>query len=311
MEKPKVGIVILNWNGFNDSRRCVESFRGLRYPNHELVIADNGSTDGSCEALRQEFPGLTLVETGRNLGYTGGNNVGIKRALADGSGYVLIVNNDTESINPDFVGELVREMESQPGLGVIGPKVLNPGNVVQHTILLAPTLSNSIRESVLYKTGRKEPEDYDRAQAVNAVSGVCWMIRREVFEKVGLLDEDYLSYVEEQDYCYRAQKAGWKIMYYPVESVVHYKEADDKNKERGYRQYVYARRNLVLFLRKHSGLRKAFFLAVLFLSSNSLKVVYSSLKRGRNDFYSRRLLLDLVSQFKTVLAKEGTCGRKT
>jgi len=301
MVNPKVSIIILNWNRAEDTIKCFESFPKLQYPNYELIVVDNGSTDDSVKRIKAQFSDITLIEAVKNLGYTGGNNAGIKYAIDNKAEYILIVNNDTEVVNLTFLQEMVDKMEEKPLIGIMGPKVLNPGGHVQDTILFAPTLLNCVKESLGLRLGTKKPKDYSIPQQVEAVSGVCWLIRRKVIEDIGLLDEDYFMYAEEQDYCYRAQKAGWKIMYYPVESIMHYKESDDKNNERNYRQYIYARRNLVLFLHKHFGFWQALLLATLFIISNILKVTYSRLTSKEKDFYNMSLLSTLSYEFKYVL----------
>ncbi len=303
-EWPSVFIIILNWNGAEDTINCVRSFRGLRYPNYELVVVDNGSTDSSVNRIKEKFPNITLIETGNNLGYAGGNNAGIRYAINKGADYILIVNNDTELINPNFINDMIDKMEEEPTIGIIGPKILNPGGKIQDSILFTPTLLNSIRESLLFKFHRRNKKNYSIPQQVEAVSGVCWLIRKEVVEKIGLIDEDYFMYAEEQDFCYRAKKAGWGIMYYPVESILHYKGSNDENKSRNFRQYIYARRNLVLFLKKHFSFLQAVLLAVLFLSSNILKVVIARLTGKEKDFYNVFLLSTLLHEFTYILTNK-------
>jgi hypothetical protein len=298
---PKVAIIILNWNGWKDTVECLESVFRIDYPNYQVIIVDNGSTDDSVQQIKENLPDTILIETGKNLGYTGGNNVGIKYAMENKAEYVLIVNNDTELVNSYFLQGMIDKMEEESWIGIMGPKVLNPGGQVQNTILFAPTLVSCIKESIGLRLGTKKSNDYNISQQVEAVSGVCWLIRRKVIEDIGLLDEDYFMYAEEQDYCYRAQKAGWKIMYYPVESILHYKEPVDKNEERNYRQYVYARRNLVLFLHKHFGFFQAVTLAILFFISNIFKVVISKVIQKGKDFYNVSLLFALFKEFKYAL----------
>lgn len=299
---PKVFVIILNWNGAEDTIKCVNSFLQLQYPNYGIVVIDNGSTDNSTQRIKEKFPDITLIETGKNLGYAGGNNVGIRYALKNGAAYNLIINNDTEMVKPNFLQQMVRAMEADQTIGIMGPRVLNPGSQVQDTILFTPTLLNLIRESMLFNTRSKNRGNYNISQQVEAVSGVCWLIKRKAIEDIGLLDEDYFMYAEEQDYCYRAQKAGWKIMYFPVKSVLHYKGIDDENIERTHRQYIYARQNLVLFLRKHFGFLQALILAALFLMSNISKVTFSKLTGKEKNFYNMSVLSALFYEFKFVLS---------
>jgi hypothetical protein len=309
MEKhPKVVVIILNWNGAEDTIKCVDSFLRLQYPKYELVVVDNGSTDDSVEQIKNNFPRLILIETGSNLGYTGGNNVGIRYALDQGAAYILIVNNDTELVNPEFLRRMVDVMETDHKIGIVGPKVLSPGDQIQDTILFVPTLFNCVKESLGLRFGAKRTKDYNVSQLVDSVSGVCWLIRANVVKEVGLLDENYFMYVEEQDYCYRAKKAGWEIAYSPVESVLHEKGSEDENRKRTHRQYIFVRRNLVLFLRKHFGFWQALVLAGLFLASNAFKVVLSRLTGREREFYNGSLLFVLFSEIKQALSERRVHG---
>ena len=297
----KVAIIILNWNNYKDTKNCLLSLKEINYPNYEIIVIDNGSTDGSGKKLNEIFPSYTFILNKENSGYTGGNNLGIKRAIEEGVDYILILNNDTKVVNPNFLYKMTERMNEKPSVGIMGPKVFGSDGIVQETILFVPTLLNSIRESLFFKIHRKTKKNYNVAQFVETVSGVCWLIRRRVIQNIGLLDEDYFMYGEEQDYCYRAEKAGWNIMYYPVESVVHYKEPENKNKPRTYRQYTYTRRNIVLFIRKHFGFLQALALAILFFISNIIKVIFNRLIGREKNFYNISLLSKLFSEIKYVL----------
>ena len=299
---PKVAIIVLNWNGWQDTIECLESLQRITYPNYQIIVVDNGSTDDSVKQIREKFPHLTLIEANKNLGYAGGNNVGIKYALKSEAKYMLITNNDTEVINPEFLNQMLDVMKTDRKIGILGPKVLNSKGQIQNTILYVPTLFNCLKESFGLRFGIKKSRDYSTPQQVDVVSGVCWLIHADIINEVGLLDEDYFMYAEEQDYCYRAKKAGWGIMYSPIESVLHKKGSGDENdRQRMYRQYIFTRRNLVLFLRKHFGFWKALVLAGLFLVSNILKIVLSKLTGQGKDFYNAPLLYSLFSQIKYVL----------
>lgn len=300
----KVSIIVLNWNNYKDTKNCLLSLKGINYPNYEIIVIDNGSIDGSGKKLKEIFPSYTFILNKENLGYTGGNNLGIKIAIDGGADYILILNNDTKVVNPNFLYKMIERMNEKPSVGIIGPKVFGSDGIVQETILFVPTLLSSIRESLFFKIHRKTKKTYNVAQCVEAVSGVCWLIRREVIQNIGLLDEDYFMYGEEQDYCYRAEKAGWKIMFHPIESIIHYKNAEDKNISRKHRQYIYARRNIILFLRKHFGFLQALELAMLFFASNVLKVIFNGLIGREKNFYNISLLSTLFYEISQVLSKK-------
>ena len=118
----KVTIILLNWNGKEDTIECLESLKHITYPNYEILLVDNGSTDGSVECFRERYPGMEIIENGENLGFAEGNNVGIRRAMDEGADYVLLLNNDTV-VDPEFLGELVKVGESDPKIGIVGPKI--------------------------------------------------------------------------------------------------------------------------------------------------------------------------------------------
>lgn len=298
---PKVAVIILNYNNPQLTAQCIETFMTVDYPNFEIFIIDNGSTDDSLRLLQRYFPDLPLVCTGANRGYSGGNNEGIKYALANKAAYVLIVNNDTEVMNRRFLHEMIVEMTRDTSVGIIGPKVLNPGGRVQDTILYTPTLRNCIKSHFLRGFPRY---DYNVAQEVEVVSGVCWLIRAEVFRTVGLLDDDYFMYVEEQDYCYRARKVGWEVKYLPVSSILHQRASDSLQSI--LRRYVYSRKNLVWFQRKHFGLFPALVLAVLIMASNILRVALWAFRRKHSTeraLYNVELLRALASELAAALRR--------
>jgi len=121
-ETPKVSIIVLNWNSAHDTAECLESLRKLNYPAHEIIIVDNGSTDDSELVLREEYSDIKFIQTGVNLGYAGGNNVGIKYALAHGAELIWILNNDTV-VDPDSLREMVVMAQSDPAIGLVGSKI--------------------------------------------------------------------------------------------------------------------------------------------------------------------------------------------
>src|SRR5436309_4726879 len=122
MNAPKVHIIILNWNGRADTLECLASVQRINFPDFETVVVDNGSTDGSEEAIRAAFPDITFIQTGENLGFAEGNNVGIRHAIECGADYVFVLNNDT-TVDPNILAALVAEAEKNPNAAILGPKI--------------------------------------------------------------------------------------------------------------------------------------------------------------------------------------------
>jgi len=236
---PKVAIIVLNWNGWRDTIECLESLQCIKYPNYEIIVVDNGSTDDSVEKLKEwaikrwgpsllaqkgreesEFQlrhgvllstNIFLVQLPHNLGYAGGNNAGIRLALEHGATYIWILNNDTV-VDSYSLSEMVRIAETDPRIGVVGAKILfyeNP-DVIYETwadVILWAGLA------FLHGYRKRDQGQLETTREVHFVSGACMLVRSETVESVGLIDESFFMYCEEVDWQIRMRKAGWKIVY--------------------------------------------------------------------------------------------------
>jgi len=314
---PKVAIVILNYSNAELTVSCAESFQSLAYDNAQIILVDNASPDGSGERVRTRLPQVRYLQAESNRGYSAGNNLGIRDALAAGADFILIVNNDTELIEPGCIRQMVSEMLADPTLGIVGPSVQLPDGGVQRTILRWPSLARLFRP--LRRLPPEPQEDYNMPHLAEAVSGVCWLIRREVFGTVGLLDEDYFMYGEELDYCYRAMRGRWGVKYLPLPSVVH---LDYATREKTRRKYIFSRRALVLFACKHLGRTKAMVLAAGLVVAGLYRALLAFLQPAKADEAGcpdfgllRRLVLELAATvthyaFRPVLPGEWSRGPK-
>ena len=253
MSKPSVSIIILNYNGREDTLACLRSMEHLTYPNVQVIVVDNGSTDGSVEAFRAQHPRFTLIETGANLGFTGGTNVGIRYALEHGADYIMLLNNDTV-VAPDMLDVMVAVMEANPGVGVTGPTIYYYD---------APETIWSAGGGIDWSRGLTWMigiDEEDKAQfglsprSVDFVTGCAILARREVWQKVGLLDDKFFMYYEETEWCVRARRAGFDIMHVPSAMVWH--KISKEQRAASTRTYYYMTRNRLLFLyRSRVGLR--------------------------------------------------------
>ncbi len=215
----KVFTVVLNWNGSGDSIECVESLKKVTCPNHNILIVDNGSTDDSEGILRNRFPEITLIQTGRNLGYAGGNNAGIMEALKRGADYIILLNNDTV-VDPGFAGELVTAAQADKRNGILCSKVYfyDRPDVIWYAGASFYTWLGWGRHRGF---NQRDSGQFDTLEETNRPCGCSMMVARELCEKTGLLDDEYFCYSEDVDWGMRARKAGFRVMYVPASRVWH------------------------------------------------------------------------------------------
>lgn len=204
----RVAAIVLNFDGKDLTLQALESVRRLTYPAYDVVVVDNGSTDGSPEAVAAAFPDVELVRTEENLGPAGGYNLGMVWAMERGYDYLLILNNDVE-VHPEMLTELVRAAESDPAIGCVGPKtyffsdrrrLASAGGVIR------------FKESVTRERGQGalDQGQYDRDQEVAYVNGCGMLIRRQAIEAAGLWDPVFFLSVEDADWCMRARRRGFR-----------------------------------------------------------------------------------------------------
>jgi GT2 family glycosyltransferase len=258
-----VSIVVVSWNVKDLLRRSLASvITSLgcgtgRQLSCQLIVVDNASSDGSAEMLGEEFPQIHLVANSENVGFTRGNNQGI--AVSDGR-YVLLLNPDTEVVG-DALGEMVAYMDAHQRVGALGPQLLYPDGRVQSSRRRFPDLRTAYVEStfiqpwfadsrILRRYYVLDASDHE-ILAVDWLVGACLLLRREALQEVGTLDERFFMYSEELDWCYRAKKAGWEVVYLPTARVVHHvgKSSEQVLPVR----HAQFQRSKVLFFKKHHG----------------------------------------------------------
>lgn len=224
---PVVGIVLLNWRNYPASSRCLESLARITYPAARTYLVDNASADGSMERLTAEFAnrGIEFLWNDANLGFAAGCNVGVRRALADGCGYVLLLNNDCVVDRPDFLEHGVAAAEADPRVGIVGGKIL----FFPDTTRIWSTGGWIGRWGDEHHVGHGETDrgQYDTAADRTFISGALMLIRRRVLERLGELPEAYFFGKEEWEYSTRAIRAGFVLRYEPSFRVLH--EASDSH----------------------------------------------------------------------------------
>jgi GT2 family glycosyltransferase len=253
MHRSSVAIVVLNWNGKADTLACLRSLTKLTYPEISLVVVDNGSVDDSVLSIRTAFPGLTVLETGANLGFAEGNNVGIRHAMAHGADYVLLLNNDTE-VAPDLIEALLDAHRQFPRAGVIGPKMYYFDDPCR--IWYAGGLWDEGGQCFQQRgDGERDHGQYDTAGPTEYVVGCAMFIPRGVVEHIGLLESKFFLNYEEIDFGTRATAAGYELVYAPRGRLWHKVSASFGGAESPLKVY-YTFRNRLLWAHRHLGWRR-------------------------------------------------------
>lgn len=208
---PKVAAVVLNYNGREVTLQALASLARMTYPRFDLVVVDNGSTDGSAAAMAEAFPDVVQVRTEANLGPAGGVNLGLEWALARDHDYVLVLNNDIE-VAPDFLTEMVAAAEADPAVGCVGPKAYYHSDRQR---IWSAGGEIRFREAVTSEAGEGEIDrgQWDRDREVPYVNGCAMLIRRAALEAVGLWDPTFFLGVEDADFCMRVRRAGFRCRY--------------------------------------------------------------------------------------------------
>ena len=216
---PLVFIIVVNWNGKDDTLECLRSLRKLAYPNYRTILVDNGSTDGSVAAVRSAFPDVTILALPENLRFAGGNNKGIELAMNSGADFVLLLNNDTV-VQKDFLGYLVDRIQSDTTIGMVAPKIC---------YFSSPDIIWFAGARIGFWTGtmahvgirERDQHQFDVAKETDFATGCCVLVSRGLIDAIGTLDESYFIYVEDVDWSIRARQRGFRVFYEPRAKILH------------------------------------------------------------------------------------------
>jgi hypothetical protein len=242
---PVVWIVVLNWNRPDETVQCIKSLYQLDYPNYHILVVDNGSTDNSVEVIRN-LPGIELLVNERNLGFGAGNNRGIQYALERGAEYVLLLNNDT-TVAPSMLSELIMVAEADPYIGIVGPLIYyadRPREVWFAGMRFRYGL-------YMVRKGLSLNLPLAPAEEVDFVSGCGMLVRREVWERVGLFDPRFFMYYEDLDLCVRAKRVGYRIVCATRAHMWHILSASTGDPDSPLKQY-YQVKSCLIFCEKHT-----------------------------------------------------------
>jgi len=213
MSAPLVYVIVLSWNGLNDTLACLASLEAVHYSRYQTCLVDNGSTDGTVEVVGARFPQVTVIANPRNLGFAAGNNLGLRHALAAGAGYALLVNNDA-TLAPDAIRHLVDAAEADPAAGLVGPLICYADR--PQVIWSAGGEISLWRGRIAHRGLRqRDAGQFTQTVRVDYATACVLLVRCALLERIGLLDEAYFIYAEDADWCLRAVRAGYHTLFVP------------------------------------------------------------------------------------------------
>lgn len=288
-----LSIIIVNWNTKNLLEKCLESvYKETKDLDFEVFVVDNGSKDGSSEMVEKKFPQVNLIKNRFNVGFAKANNQAIRKSRGE---YILLLNPDTIILG-NTLKKMVDFLENHPQVGILGPKIINPDGSLQPSSRTFPTLMSQIL--ILLKLHNFFPWlppikkyymlnwDHSETREVDQVMGSCFMIRKKLIDKIGLLDENYWIWFEEVDFCKRAKIAGWEIWFLSDVSIIHHKARAFEQVSPIKKQIQLDRSMLRYFKKFHS--KPAYF---ILLSLCPLSIFLAS-------------LVQLISKFKLIKKKK-------
>lgn len=255
MHHPKVYIIILNWNGLKDTLECLESVFRLDYPNFEVIVVDNGSTDNSVQVIRNAYPQIIFIENKENLGYTGGNNVGMNYAMDHESDYIWLLNNDAV-VEPDTLSNLIAAAKDSPDIGLISPIIYdyyNPGK-----IQFCGSYIDWNNQDLVYTKNVEEFKIWqNKYSRLICLWGTALLVKRDLIENIGYLDDRFFAYWEDTDFSIRSIKAGYRNI---IEFSAEMRHKINPGAARSTQYFYYMARNeYYCWIKYLSGLNKLYY----------------------------------------------------
>ena len=266
-------MIIVGWNNYDNTRECLQSILNQQQIGTEIFLVDNGSKTEPLDNLSLLFPEINYIYSEKNLGFAAGTNLGLQKALSAGYKYFLIINNDTRA-DLLMLSELVKPLKDE-NVGLVAPfiyyydtpdKIWSCGGFINN-VLLMPLDSHNVKKAVFNPTER------------TFLSGCCYLMRRELLERVGLFDERFFLYFEDLDYCLRVNETKWKMMVIPTAKLYHKVSQSSGGQMSESERFFYAKSS-GLYFRKHINKTNALPI-IFFRLGSALKMTTQLLIRGR------------------------------
>lgn len=297
MASIKLGVVLINWNSAEDTIECIRSIRLSETEfGYTIIVVDNGSKDDSLALIRKEFPDLVYIESAKNLGFAGGNNLGIRKAFGLGCNYLFLLNNDTV-IDKKVIDILTTTLKSAKSIGAVAPKMYfyNKKNIIWwaggRLFLKKGIIKNR-------GFGKKDRLEFDDLYACDYLTGCAIMIKKEVIDKIGLLSEEYFHTAEDVDWSLRMRKVGYRLIMDPKARIWHKISRSGGGDLSPFYMY-YLERNRLFLMKKFGYWGK---LSYIILLPVWFKRILAALLKAR-DWYTLKSIFWAIYDFK-----KGVCG---
>jgi GT2 family glycosyltransferase len=278
MSKPAVGVVIVNWNLKDSLRETLLSFRQVNYPNLQIVVSDNASTDGAPEMVRAEFPEVHLLTREKGVGYAKGASLGME-FLADKTKYIFSTTNDV-LVDPEMINRLVEYMENHPEAGLLGCKIYyhNLGDLLWSA---GGRVHPLVAHSYHFGWNRHDAPRFNQVRECDYVTGCGFLFRSDLAKRLNYFNADLIFYTEDADFCYRVREAGFKVLYLPT-AVMWHKTSTTLAKNRPLQLHYITRNTLYLIRRHRIGYPPITFLIHLFVWLPFKMALYAIVWRWKN-----------------------------
>ncbi|MBN1183767.1 MAG: glycosyltransferase family 2 protein [Bacteroidales bacterium] len=273
-----VYIILVNWNRPQDTLECVRSINKSNYLDYKIIVVDNGSSDNSIRLIEDEGGDLVLLQSKENLGFTGGNNLGIEYALEQNADYIFLLNNDT-IVAADGILKMLEVMNSDSNIGIVSPKILfyDRPDIIWFG---GATFNEYFIIGRMNGYGSKDDSLYNKQDDIPFASGCAMLIRRKVIENTGVLCNDFFAVMEDIEFSLRVRNNGYKIKYVPS-SLVYHKESITAGGHDA-PQYVYYQTRNTFVLRRHLGkINRFHILSHIFSITYFLKRVLKFISRRK------------------------------
>ncbi len=295
---PLISVIVLNYNGLRFLEPCLSSLLCQNFEEFEIILVDNGSSDGSTNFIREHFPSVILVDTGKNMGFAGGTNAGIQAAKGR---FILTLNNDTVA-DIALLKEIQKPMLRDPDVGMCASKMLFPDGRIYSTGI------SIFRSGAAVDRGIFEP-DAGKFDCEEEVFGPCAgaaLYRRSMLDEIGIFDEDFFLYMEDVDLAFRARLSGWKCRYVPTAQVIH--EHGGTAGVNSDISVYYGNRNLLWCTAKNFPVRIFLVCFPWILGRNCADIPYYFLKgKGRAILKAK---IDAIKGLRTMIKKRNLSERK-